>query len=61
MCEYRKHLENCYYFLLVHRPDLKPDNLKDAIVLAKSLAIEYVEEGNGEDLYKYLNAKFSRV
>ena len=61
MYEYQKHLENCYFYLIAQRPDLKPDNLKDTLALAKSLAIEYAEEGNGENLYKYLNTKFSRV
>lgn len=60
MEEYQKHLENCYFYLISHRPDLKPSQLKDSIALAKSLAIEYVQENKGESLYKYLDKKFDK-
>ena len=60
MSDYRKHLEDCYYYLIAHRPDLKPDSLKDSLALSKSLAIEYAQEGNGEDLYRYLDEKFQK-
>lgn len=60
MEEYQKHLENCYFYLLAHRPDIKPASLKDSLALAKSLAIEYVQENKGESLYKYLDKKFEK-
>ena len=61
MEEYLKHLENCYFYLIAQRPDLKPDNLKDTIALSKSLAIEYVQEKKKDQtLYHYLDEKFRK-